>query len=88
MQALYQLQRGPMLGASRWHPDERALLHGLFLNAAPAVALRMLAPVLYLLDRASGQFTEVMPADIALWSGETCCEAAPNLLLPSAASTV
>lgn len=70
MQALYQLQRGAMLGASGGHPDERALLHGLFINAAPPVAVRMLAPALYLLDRASGQFNKVMPADIALWSGE------------------
>ena len=37
MQALYQLQRGPMLSATGGHPDERALLQGLFINAAPQV---------------------------------------------------
>ena len=70
LQALYHLQRGPMLGSAANHPDERALLHMLFLNAAPPGALKMLAPALHLLDRASGQFNAVIPADIALWSGE------------------
>ena len=69
LQALYHLQRGVMLGSAAGHPDERALLHALFVNAAPPVALRMLSPALHLLDRASGQFNMVMPADIALWSG-------------------
>ena len=69
LQALYHLQRGVMLGSAAGHPDERALLHALFMNAAPPVALRMLSPALHLLDRASGQFNMVMPADIALWSG-------------------
>jgi hypothetical protein len=58
-----------MLSSSGGHPDEKALLQGLFLNAAPQVAVRMLAPALHLLDRGSGQFNIVMPANIALWSG-------------------
>lgn len=58
-----------MLGGSGAHPDEKALLQGLFVNAAPPLALRMLAPALHLLDRGSGQFNVVMPADITLWSG-------------------
>jgi len=59
-----------MLSTSGGHPDEKALLQGLFINAAPQVAVRMLAPALHLLDRGSGQFNIVMPANIALWSGE------------------
>ena len=39
LQALYQLQRGPMLSATGGHPDERALLQGLFINAAPQVRI-------------------------------------------------
>lgn len=70
MQALYQLQRGPMLGSPGSHPEEKTLLQALFVNAAPSVAIRMLAPALLLLDRGSGQFNAVTPATIALWSGK------------------
>lgn len=70
LQALYQLQRGAMLGPAPRQPEERALLQRLFVHAAPPVALRMLAPALHLLDRASGQFNQVVAADIALWSGD------------------
>ena len=59
-----------MLGGSGAHPEEKALLQGLFVNADPPLALRMLAPALHLLDRGSGQFNIVMPANIALWSGQ------------------
>ena len=69
MQALYQLQRGPMLGSPGSHPEEKSLLQALFTNAAIPVAVRMLAPALLLLDRGSGQFNAVTPASIALWSG-------------------
>lgn len=69
LQALYQLQRGPMLGNPGAHPEEKALLQALFVNAAPLVALKMLAPSLQLLDRGSGQFNIMTPASIALWSG-------------------
>ena len=70
MQALYQLQRGPMLGSPGVHSEEKALLQALFVNAASTVALRMLAPALLLLDRGSGRFNIMTPASIALWSGE------------------
>lgn len=69
MQALYQLNRGPILGGSGSSPEEQILLQDLFLKAAPAVASRMLAPELHLLERGSGQFNVMLPADIALWSG-------------------
>lgn len=60
-----------MLGGQHCHPEEQALLQDLFLQAAAPVALRMLAPELHLLERGSGQFNVVLPADIALWSGES-----------------
>lgn len=64
-----------MLGSPGVHSEEKALLQALFVNAAPSVAIRMLAPALLLLDRGSGQFNSMTPASIALWSGEGICSA-------------
>lgn len=60
-----------MIGSQGSHPEEKALLQALFVNASIPLAVRMLAPALLLLDRGSGQFNAVTPATIALWSGET-----------------
>ncbi|KAK9807565.1 hypothetical protein WJX72_002839 [[Myrmecia] bisecta] len=68
-EALYQLQRGPMLGVVVGHPDERALLHTIFLAASPAVAMCMLAPAMYVLDLSTAQLVPVPPVNLALTSG-------------------
>ncbi len=75
-QALYHLQRGPMLGEVAGHPDERAALATVFLNASSPLAGRMLSPALYVFDAATGTFAAVEPVDIAVIggarSGSTC----------------
>ena len=70
LQALYHLQRGPILGGVAGHPDERAALATLLLNSAAPLAARMLSPGLYLWDAEVGAFAAVEPVDIALLSGE------------------
>lgn len=60
-----------MIGGQSCDPEEQILLQNLFLQASPSVSLRMLAPELHLLERGSGQFNIVLPADIALWSGKS-----------------
>lgn len=68
-QALYHLQRGPMLGEVAGHPDERAALATVFLNASSPLAGRMLSPALYVFDAATGTFAAVEPVDIAVIGG-------------------
>ena len=69
MQVLYELQRSALVGSRDSNEDNQSLSQDLFLNAAPSVALRLLSPELHLLERGSGQFNTVLPANIALWSG-------------------
>ena len=67
-QALYDLQRGPVLGAP-YHPDERAVLATLLLNAAPPLAGRLLSPALFVFDAATGGFAACEPVDTVLAGG-------------------
>lgn len=69
MQALYHLQRGPVLGSMGGHPDERAALAALLLNAAQPLAARMLLPAAYLLDADGVAFQPVEAVDLALATG-------------------
>ena len=71
-QALYQLQRGPMLGDMAGHADERAVLQTTFLASAGAVALRMLLPQLFAFDAATGAFEATSAVDLALATGSYC----------------
>ena len=68
-QALYQLQRGPMLGEIAGHPDERALLQTTFLASAGSVALHMLLPQLFVFNASSGAFEPTPAVDLALAAG-------------------
>ena len=70
MQALYHLQRGPILGPMGGHPDERAALATLLLNAAQPLAGRMLQPAAYLLAADGVTFQPVEPADLVLAAGQ------------------
>ena len=72
MQALYQLQRGPMLGQIAGHPDERALLQSTFLASAGLVALRMLLPQLFVFNASTGAFEATPAVDLALATGQLC----------------
>jgi hypothetical protein len=69
MQALYHLQRGPVLGPMGGHPDERAALATLLLNAAQPLAARMLQPAAYLLAADGAAFQPVEPVDLVLTAG-------------------
>lgn len=79
MQALYQLQRGQLLGKAACHADERAFLHAMFTAAPPGTAEAMLAPALHLREPFTGAFHAVLAADIALTPGAPtahgCCSA-------------
>lgn len=72
LQALYHLQRGPVLGSMGGHADERAALASLLLNAAQPLAARMLLPAAYLPDADNAAFQPVEPVDLALASGASC----------------
>ena len=78
MQALYQLQRGPMLGEMAGHPDERALLQTTFLASAGLVALRMLLPQLFVFNSSTGGFEATPAVDLALATGGHCCATSPS----------
>ncbi|KAK9786487.1 hypothetical protein WJX73_005528 [Symbiochloris irregularis] len=65
-EALFQLQRGPMLGASITHEDTRAFLASTFIGVPLDCGLAMLAPVLYLWNGEGRQFERVFPSDMAL----------------------
>eukprot|EP00884_Botryococcus_braunii_P000594 jgi/Botrbrau1/10535/Bobra.7_1s0015.1 len=67
-EALYQLQRGPLLGETGIHGDERAALYATFLSAVPEVDLRLLVPCLHVLNPATRRFELAAPADLALFS--------------------
>ena len=77
LQALYHLQRGPMLGHILGHPDERALLHVAFLSAGGDEAWRMLLPDTYALDLHSGHAENIPPVTMALATSENL----PGLLI-------
>ncbi len=70
LQALYHLQRGPMLGHILGHPDERALLHVAFLSAGGDMAWRMLLPDTYALDLDSAHAEHIPPVTMALATSE------------------
>ena len=68
-QAMYQLQRGAMLGKAACHADERAFLLAAFTAAPVDVGLAMLAPRLHLHDPSTGSFQPVLACDLALTPG-------------------
>ena len=73
-QALYQLQRGPILGEIAGHPDERALLQTSFLASAGTAVLRMLLPQLFVFNAATGAFETTPAVDFALATGRSPVE--------------
>lgn len=52
------------------HPDERAALATLLLNAAQPLAARMLLPAAYLLDVVGATFQPVEAVDLVLATGQ------------------
>ena len=82
LQALYHLQRGPMLGHILGHPDERALLHVAFLSAGADVAWRMLLPDTYALDLDSAHAEHIPPVTLALATSENLPGAAMAAISP------
>lgn len=69
--AMYQLQRGPLLGPSSGAADATAglawrLFTRQFLSASAQVALCMVCPSLYIYDSAKGSFESCMAVDIAV----------------------
>lgn len=82
LQALYQLQRGAMLGEVAGHADERALLQSTFLAAAPQLAHRMLLPQLYVFNTATGGFEATPAVDLALSTGIQPRNLNPKTLIP------
>ena len=69
VQAMYHLQRGPLLDPRFCHADERALLHACFIAAPAEHAAPMLLPALHLLNQATGYFEAAAPANLALLPG-------------------
>ena len=76
MQALWQLQSGPLLGVEPRLPAELAALQASFATAPVQASLAMLSPRLVVLDAATGKFQPAAPSTEALHAG-----------MPSAGST-
>ena len=75
LQALWQLQRGPLLGVEARPPSERASLQAAFVSASSAASLAMLSPRLLVLDLATGTFQPSASCVEALHAGRSLAPA-------------